>query len=573
MSMRIDSLERSLGVYRVWRASSLIALVILTVSGGVAWSQWDIPAIGNAIRTQVEGAGGPSRMTVCDNQIRCSVVLPFFYERRDYRPAWIREDGFSANATALVKAIEGASKEGLTPSDYHLDRIRRMVSGDFLREPPEDLIEPRELAEMDIFLTDVFLIYASHLLSGRVDPVRLDPLWKADRRKVDLIQVLEEALSGNRVEEALRSLVPAHKEYLGLRQALGRYQEMARQGGWQQIPEGTRLKEGNRGEEVSLLKKRLTAEEFLMSDQGADIDLFDETLKQALMRYQAEHVLEPDGVLGPKTIASLNTPVEERVRQIEANMERWRWLPRDLGSRHVRVNIAGFRLDVMENGSSVMHMRVVTGKPFYSTPVFSDRITYLVINPSWEVPPSIAARKILPKARHDKEFLRSQGFRVSIGWGAGRVSIDPDSVDWKRITPRTLRYRFTQAPGPLNALGRVKFMFPNEFSVYLHDTPEKGLFARARRDYSSGCIRVEKPVDLAEYLLKDRPDWPPDRIRSVLTGEETVTYTVKIPDPIPIHILYCTAWVDEGGRVHFGPDIYQRDVILERALRQPAQGA
>ena len=248
----------------MWRTTGFVVFAVLTVFGDVAWSQWDIPAIGNAIRTQVAGEGGPSQMTVCDNQVHCSVVLPFFYERRDYRPAWIREDGFSANAAALVKAIEGAPDEGLASSDYHLKEIRKMVSGDPSVPNRRKIADPRKLAEMDILLTDTFLIYASHLLSGRVDPLKLDPLWKADRRKVDLIQVLEEALAGNQVEATLRSLVPPHKEYLGLRQALRRYQEMARRGGWQQIPEGVLLKKGSRGEEVSLLRKRLLAEEFLI---------------------------------------------------------------------------------------------------------------------------------------------------------------------------------------------------------------------------------------------------------------------------------------------------------------------
>ena len=558
----------------IWRATGLMVFGVLMAFTGVAWGQWDIPSIRNAIRTQIEGEGHPSQMTVCDNQIHCLVVLPLFYEQRDYRPAWIGEDGISPNALALVKAIEGASQEGLASSDYHLEDIRKMVSGDFFSNSPGGFVEPGELAEMDIFLTDAFLLYGSHLLAGLVDPIKLDPLWQAERRKADLVKILEDALAGNQVEAALQSLLPPHVEYQKLRQALGRYQEMARKGGWGRIPEGTRLKAGDRGKEVLLLRERLTAEGMLLPDQEkADMELFDPALKQALLNYQAEHGLEPDGVPGKRTIACLNTPVEARVRQIAVNMERCRWLSHDLGARHVRVNIAGFRLDVMENGRSVMHMRVIAGKPFHNTPVFSDRITYLVMNPSWEVPPSIARTKILPKARKDKNFLRSQGFRVSSGWGDKRESIDPDSVDWKQITPSTLRYRFTQDPGPLNSLGRVKFMFPNQFQVYLHDTPEKDLFAKAIRDFSSGCVRVEKPVDLAEYLLKNHPQWPQDRALSVLTGEERETYTVIIPDPIPIHILYCTVWVDDSGLVHFGPDIYQGDILLDRALNEPARAS
>jgi murein L,D-transpeptidase YcbB/YkuD len=280
--------------------------------------------------------------------------------------------------------------------------------------------------------------------------------------------------------------------------------------------------------------------------------------------FQKRHGLDIDGIVGSKTLGALNVTAAERLRQIEVNMERWRWLPRDLGDRYIRVNIAGFELDVFEAGRQVMNMRAITGRDYRRTPVFSDMMTYLVINPYWNVPWNIAVKDKLPLIRENPDYLAQQKMILMSGWGADVVEIDPSTIDWSEVTPKDFVWRLRQDPGPLNALGRIKFMFPNKFNVYLHDTPSRELFEQAVRTFSSGCIRIEHPVDLAEYLLRGYPEWTrPAILAAIDKGDER---TVRLLEPIPVYVLYCTAWVDETGEISFRNDVYGRDGVVADAL-------
>ncbi|MEJ2206100.1 MAG: L,D-transpeptidase family protein, partial [Gemmatimonadota bacterium] len=281
------------------------------------------------------------------------------------------------------------------------------------------------------------------------------------------------------------------------------------------------------------------------------------TLADAVRRFQLRHGLDADGVVGAATVAALNVPAQERLRALELNMERWRWLPEDLGERHVEVNIAAFQLQVVERGHVVQSHRVVVGRQYRQTPMFTGAMTYLVFSPYWHVPPSIAAIDKLPVVREDPGYLRAQHMVVLDR--ATNEEVDPARVDWASITGRelNLRYRLRQDPGPWNALGGVKFMFPNRHNVYLHDTPSRELFNRTARSFSSGCIRVEDPLALAEYVLGDPVRWSRDAIREAAarTGEQTV----RLDRPIPVHLLYWTAWAAQDGTVHFRDDLYGRD--------------
>jgi murein L,D-transpeptidase YcbB/YkuD len=276
--------------------------------------------------------------------------------------------------------------------------------------------------------------------------------------------------------------------------------------------------------------------------------------------------LDIDGVVGPATLSALNVPTAARVSQIEVNMERWRWLPEDLGRRYVFVNIANFELDVVEDKREVITMRAIVGRDYRRTPVFSDRMTYLVLSPFWNVPPSLAAQDILPQVRKDPNYLAQKGMRVFEGWGSDTKEIDPLSVDWSSITGKNLRYRFRQDPGPSNSLGRVKFMFPNKFNVYLHDTPSRDLFQKTARAFSSGCIRIENPIELSEYLLQGDPRWDQSAILAAI--DRRIEQTVNLPEPIPVHLLYWTAWVDAAGIANFREDIYGRDKLVAEALAE-----
>jgi len=311
------------------------------------------------------------------------------------------------------------------------------------------------------------------------------------------------------------------------------------------------------------LKKRLASWEGGY-DGSDETDRFDIALEARVKQFQHRHGLEPDGVVGQKTIGWLNKSHAQRMRQVRVNMERWRWMPAELGERRIEVNIAGFRVDVMEAERKRLSMRAIVGKPYHKTPVFSDRMSYLVLNPSWNVPWSIAVKEILPKAQTNPSYFEEKNMRVLKGWGNEPVVIDNKAVDWNSLNEDNFRYRFQQRPGDNNALGRVKFMFPNEFDVYLHDTSARSLFTNESRDFSHGCVRLEKPMDLARYLLGGEASWTQEKLDSVLeSGQET---EVPIRTRMPVHFMYWTVWVDGSGLPHFRDDIYERDEPLAIAL-------
>lgn len=517
------------------------------------------------LRARIEASGSPPRICVGNQCIYSSAVLHHFYERRGYQPAWSSEAGPAPVVSSLLHAIREARLEGLNPGDYHLDMILimlRMIEGS--QEPGQD-IDRRLLMELDLLLTDAFLIYGSHLLAGRINPETIDPEWQANRREMDLAALLQKALESQRIQEALQSLLPVQPGYGRLKQALAQYQHVAAEGNWPIVPAGPNLRKGDRGERVASLRVRLTASGDLHGclDTGHPSD-FDDLLDQGVKRFQWRHGLDIDGVVGPATLAALNVPAQARARQIALNLERWRWLPQDLGTRYVVANIASFELQAIENNQEVFAMRVVVGRDYRRTPVFSGRITYLVLCPYWYIPTTIAVEDIAPLVCKNPDYLEQQKISVFKGKGPDAIDVDPHVIDWSHVSEETFAYRLRQDPGPQNPLGRIKFMFPNEYEVYLHDTSAKGLFARSNRAFSSGCLRIEKPLDLAVFLLQKSPCWDRETLLQAL--EEEREQIVTLPESIPVHLLYWTAWVDETGVVHFRHDVYGRDQLLEKAL-------
>lgn len=520
------------------------------------------------IRARLEIAGVPARIALAGAEIHGGPELVNFYERRGFRPAWVGEDGLGPVADSLVAALAAADREGLRPSDYHLETIRELRQRTVGTSPRPG---PTSLAELELLLTDAFLTYADHLVDGRLDPVSLHPKWVPSRSEVDLLEVLERALTEERVGRVLEELRPPHEDYRRLRDALERYRRIASAGGWPTVPEGTGLSPGDTAARVAALRARLRAsgEHTDTVGDGAD-SVYGPDLAEAVRGFQRRHGVEDDGIVGPATLAALNVPAADRVRQIRVNLERWRWLPRTLGERHVRVNAADFRAEVVDDDEVVLSTRVIVGKDYRKTPVMSDRITYLVFSPYWHVPHSLAVKDQLPLQKQDPDHFRRIGMRVLRGWSGDAPDVDPDSIDWSEVSARSFPYRLRQDPGPKNALGRVKFMFPNRFSVYLHDTPGQDLFARRDRSFSSGCIRVERAAELATYLLRNDPAWTAGSIREAMNaGNER---TVRLPEAVPVHLLYLTAFSD-GETVQFRPDIYDRDSAVRDGLEEASPDA
>ena len=546
----------------------IVALLLVTVflcTSSVAFEkdltvQTPDSGLGQFIEKKVTEWKNPLRTFVGGERIYSAVLVQNFYKARNYQPAWSR-NGHLIQADSLIMAVEQAYGDGLTPDYYHLGPIKSLVD-----RAKKHVSAPIQIADLDMLLTDAFITLGCHLSGGCVDPVTIESRWFAKRGEVDVSSVLEQAVRKKQIREALMRLRPEQGSYAKLRQALARYRALSSTGGWPQVAAGPLLEKDSASYRVVELRKRLAASGDLDANDPEQEDRFDDQLEQALIFFQKRHGLKADGVVGPVTLNALNVPLKQRIRQMELNLERLRWILGNPEQRSIVVNIANFELNVIEHGKSILSMKVVVGKPYLRTPVFTARLSYLVINPSWNVPDSIARKEILGKIRKDPHYLAKQNIEVLRGWGSREKEINPETIDWSKIRPGTLSYRFRQRPGPLNALGRIKFMLPNKFDVYLHDTPARSLFSENVRTFSHGCTRIEKPIELAEYLLRDAPGWTRERILDSI--EKGTEQKVLIPHPLNVHFLYLTAWVDQEGVLQFRNDIYGRDKRLDEALRK-----
>ncbi|MGF1611054.1 MAG: murein L,D-transpeptidase [Kiloniellales bacterium] len=489
------------------------------------------------------------------------LALQTFYLERGYAPAWLAADGLTGQGRALATVLQNAWDNGLEPSDYGVGRIQalRQASGGEGR------------GQLDYLLSRMLLRYGRDLHSGRVKPGEVDRELFIYPRSIDPLGLLAEATVAEDIAGYLADLAPDSREYLRLKNALSAYRALARQGGWRPLPQGETLKPSMSDPRVPLLRERLIQiGDLAPTSVSAELTLFyDDSLVEAVKRFQFRHGLEQDGAVGKKTLAALNVPVEARIEQMLLNMERRRWMagdrPRDNGGSYIFVNLADFELKVVDGERTIFDSRVVVGTSYHRTPVFSGEMTYLELNPYWNVPPSIARKELLPKIKQDVSYLAQQNMRVFSGWDGAASELDPTAINWAAVSAGSFPYKLRQDPGEGNALGRVKFMFPNRFNVYLHDTPSRALFQRTVRSFSHGCIRVQYPLELAELLLRNDPAWSPERIEAVIASGKRQVVTLK--QPMPVHITYLTAWVNKDGSVHFRDDIYGRDKRLADALQ------
>ncbi len=496
---------------------------------------------------------------------RSAALRERFYRERQYLPAWAQNGKISDQAQKLLSVLKEAYREGLNPKDYGIERLEALLSDVSRNSWTAGNVAPETWAELDLLLTNAFFLYGTHVSEGRLDPAKWFYQWVPYRRSLDLVPLLKEALDRRDVEGALRSLPPRYPAYAQLRTELAKYRQIAAQGGWEPIPEHPKLHRGSVGQAVTLLKKRLIIAGDLEPSALQEGNQFNRQVEEALQQFQQRHGLRATGAIEGETRKALNLSVEKRIRQIEWNLERWRWLPDELGPRYILVNIPDFRLFVVENQITVMSMKTVVGRVQQPTPVFMDNISYLELNPTWNLPNSIVSDEMIPKVKANPDFLTKKRIRIYRNWSPTAKEIDPKTIDWAKMDPKKFPYRMIQDPG-VNPLGRIKFMFPNQFDVYLHDTTQKYLFQRSRRMYSHGCIRVEKPYELGEWVLKDDPSWTKERlIKEIKKGKRQ---QVNLPKPIPVYVIYLTAWFDTRGHIHFRDDIYEYDKSLEKALEK-----
>jgi murein L,D-transpeptidase YcbB/YkuD len=505
-------------------------------------------------------------------------LVQHFYDSRDYRTFWFNGFGEAdLSIVDMISAIKRASNEGLDPEDYHLAEIDALFDeieeGNFYSKRDATLAT----IALDILLTDAFVTLAHDLHEGLIDydafqaklkkmreATEINYVWDMPLKHIDPIALLKRVKRDGEIEEALYSLVTQNHIYIDLVDAYERYKMIVSDGGFVQVPNVT-LKLGSRGKAVKLLAQRL--------HQSDDLDFYDEgyvkfdkSLQRALKRFQRRMGLWPSGVLNRSTRRALNVPAHTRLKQIKLNLERARWERDPMDCSYLFVNIPAFMVYFMEDDKIRLKMRVVVGRKKNPTPIFKSYMSYIVLNPTWSVPQSIVKKEMLKRLQEDPDYLAARNFKAYNGWSKNRKEIDPFDIDWYQYDENSdLPFSFVKQPGAGNPLGRVKFMFPNRYAVYMHDTNEKKLFKRAIRAYSHGCIRLHQPQKMLEFVADNYMDKSYDELKGLLKKTENSSF--QLQKRIPVYIRYYTSWVNEDG-VNFRNDIYGYDKIQFKLMRK-----
>lgn len=454
--------------------------------------------------------------------------------------------------TPFIQRLLDAEDDGLNPDDYPVDTLIDLRDS-------LNVSDPMSSARAELYFSAFFVAYASDLKTGRVIPQKVDPRLFRNRKTIDVLRLLTDMSKYREPTKYLNEFEPKNPQYQALKKLLVHYRALAAKGGWGIVEPGVNLKPGMTDPRVAEMRKLLTATGDYEWQTPGDPDFYDEQLAIGVKRFQARHGLEAKGLIGKQTIIAMNVPVEERVRQIMLNMERWRWMPENLGDYYFLVNIAAFELQRIQANTIIDRMNTVVGAPATQTPEFSDELEYVEFNPTWTVPYSIATKEMLPRLRGNP-FAYASDFEVFIGgklatWG---------SIDWFTYGPGNFPFTFRQKPGPKNALGKVKFMMPNKHNIYLHDSPAKDKFLQTARAFSHGCIRLSRPVDLAYAMVPDLGGWSKQRMDAAWASGKTTR--ASFTDHIPVHLIYGTAFKGDAGMIEFRPDVYGRDRKLYNAL-------
>lgn len=504
-----------------------------------------------AIRASVERAAGAPGQRLKVGGMTLAEGVVELYRQRDFAPIWSER----ARIEQLLTALAGTAADGLDPEDYHLSALQRGYL-ELAGPEPAGAADAQRRAELDLLASNGYLLALLHLFRGKVDPARLDPRWNFSMRDIapdQALGIVSEAIESGRIAAVFERARPDNPLYRNLRNGYAQLRALAATGGWPTLPAGPVLKPGMSDARVPSLRRRL------MPDDGArrQDEYYDDALVEAVRQFQREQYLEADGIIGAATARALATPIQARLDQARVNLERGRWLLHEIQGDFVLVDIAGYKIRFFRDGKPVWSARVQVGKPYRSTPVFKSKVTYITFNPTWTVPPTILIEDILPKVRRDVGYLARN--RIRVFDRAGR-ELDPEALDWSRPGALVLR----QDSGPDNSLGRVAIRFPNAYSVYLHDTPHQAFFDRGQRALSSGCIRVERPLELVELLMNDPEHWGREGIDAAIAAGRT--RNVTLARPVPILLMYWTVDVSENGHIAFKPDIYKRDPAVLKAL-------
>ena len=485
-----------------------------------------------------------------DHDIDTASLASLYPHATDY--LWLENQQLKDQVTHALKFIADSANHGLNPNDYHLDLLQQL----------EPELNESEAHLFDLLLSDGLLKLIRDMSVGRLDPNVVDPKWSIPRASFNATAFLQHALSTNGFKDSLSSLIPVSQQYLQLKTAAERYQNHVELGDWRKIPATPALRAGDEHMNISAIRDRLSFDnDSINQTRPSKRNYYDKELEQVIKQFQRRHSLNTDGIIGPATIRAMNVSAAERLQQININLERLRWLPDDLGDRYIMVNLANYRLTAIEDDQVKLDMRVIVGKTKRSTPSFSSQMTHIVLNPKWYVPNKLARMDLLPKQQASPGYFERYNFRVFNYEDGNKTEISPDSVDWQAMTKQHFPYSLVQDPGKKNALGQLKFILPNPWKIYLHDTPSKSLFDQSQRNFSSGCIRVEDPLALAGFSLSRNNMQQP--LLDIISSHEN--YSAKLEQPLSFYAIYATVWLN-GNEVMFSPDSYQRDQRMAKYL-------
>lgn len=488
-----------------------------------------------------------------------------FYSKRNYKLAWIKGGTLRSSAEKFIEALKNAPAEGF-PDDYYQSLPISDAYAEMMNNPGFMKFFPYKIVQFDILLTQNFMKYSSDLSNGLIKSQDLGIVWQTHPSKQNFVEALTEAIESNEIAQALQKFKPVTPQYRKLVAARKKLEEQKLNGGWPLPGQFSKLEENDSSKNVIKLKRYLVATGDLNYSDSIYLNspTFDYRLTEAVKSFQGRHGLEEDGIAGKNTLREMNQPVEYRLGQITINLDRLRHEAENPHDRFIEINIPDYSLEYYEDGEIAEQMNVVVGKIENNTPFLQDTINHIVINPRWNVPWSIATKEMLPQIKRDPGYLARNNYVLVKGSYISDNFVDPYSVDWSEITRRNFPFFIVQQPGNSNALGRIKFMLPNNYSIYLHDTPATHLFSRAQRDFSHGCIRLEKPFELAYKLLEG--EMTRNEIRDILVSRRTKT--IMLAKKVPVHIHYHTAWVDSAGIMQFRNDVYEFDKISLAVLNK-----
>ncbi len=502
-----------------------------------------------------------------------------FYEQNRYKNLWILENfNLNKNIFDMLWVIRKKADTPKKRDRYHLDEIEKILYDIKNDKLPTNKEKNLAICKLDILITDAFFAIAHDIYESEIDfktfkqtlkkkykDDDINHVWDMNKNN-DYVSLLYKLIQENRILQGLDELEPKHMLFKKLKYALNFYKNIEKNGGWPTIPKGKTLKLGVVSDRVVLLRQRLfITKDLKMSDLNNT--KFDKDLQEAVKHFQKRHGIIPTGNVAKQTLKSLNIPVEQKIRKIKLNLERARFEKDSFDYDHVWINIPEFKMRFIKNNQTLFEMKTVVGTKKNPTPIFDANMSYLVLNPYWNVPESIAKKEILQKIQENPEYLLAKNFKVYSSWKSDRVEIHPYDVDWlsySKTDNKKLPFFFSKKPGANNPLGSMKFMFPNKYAVYMHDTPQKELFQKSVRAFSHGCVRLHKPRVLLEYLAKNYLSISPDKLKDILSSGQNRSLTLN--RQIPVYIRYYTAFVDDNDTINFRNDIYSYDKIQEKLL-------